>query len=140
MAVKANDRDVREVKLFGRSVNIYDRTMKDVFDLEDAVRSAKGNPVIITGYYYAQMLSDALKPNYENMKWYKFIAKYRLKKLYSAKNLIKKLTLKQLIEKAKEVYRVGGASEDDIEAIFEVKKKRRQTSRTNQESTGESQI
>lgn len=128
----------REVNLLGCAVKIYDRTMKDVFDLEDAVRSTKGNPAMITGYYYAQMISDALKPNYQRLKWYQFIKKYQLKRRYNVKRLIKNLTLKQLVELAKEVYRAGGATEDDIENIFEVKKKNKGTSRTAQGSTGKS--
>lgn len=112
----------KDIELFNKQLILHERFMKDKFDLEQAVKESGSTALTLAGYY-VQLVADALKLNYINLKWHQVIKKHKLKKLLAPQNLYKRLGGTQIIELVKDTLRLEGATEDDLDEMFSVKKK-----------------
>jgi|GEM_PF-3422031 len=101
-----------KIKLFNLDLILTERTAWDVNKL---IQFSQENKEKDFKYYIIEssiVLSDALKNNWINLKWYEFIKKRKLNRLLSKENILQNLPSKQIFELAKKVYEIEGVVED----------------------------
>lgn len=103
--------NTEKVKLFGMDLVLSERTAWDVNKL---IQFSKDNKEKDYEYYTIEsaiLVSDALKNNYQNLKWYEFFKKRKLSRLLSKENISKSMSSRELFWLAKKVYKLEGVED-----------------------------
>lgn len=89
----------KDIELLGLKVKLYERNAKDVYELVELIKADKDKDTPLASYVYALvMITQSLKPNLAEIRWYNAIKYYKLKQMLKPKYLIKKLSLQQINE------------------------------------------
>jgi len=115
------ERKQKSIELFGKNFILYERNAVDA--LSFAQFSVKNNSEDMQTYLYKalQIIVASLKMNYDNLPWYKYIEKRKLKRLLSYKHLIHHLSQQQIFEIAKDILDLEGLVPVDDEKKTSVK-------------------
>ena len=103
------ERKSKEIQILGHTVKISERNAEDVFAFLSFMESQDENVVNGT-YLNAYVISDSLKPYIEKAPLWK---RWELNKLFTRKNLIKKCSVRELAEIAREIAILEGLDETD---------------------------
>jgi hypothetical protein len=101
-------RKTEEIELFGKKLLLSERTAGDVNRLivfSEKIKDKKFTDMIIEA---SIILEDSLKINYENLKWYEYFKKRKLKKILSKGNIVNSLSAKEIFNLAEKVYELEG--------------------------------
>jgi len=109
------DLNVRTIRLFDNKKEflLSERTAGAVLSFSkfsDGLEETNLNSI----YRASVIVEDGLQINMRNLKWYQFIQKFFISREIGKKNLITKLTSKQILELAKEVLILEGFKFDEV--------------------------
>lgn len=99
--------NTEKIELFGYKLLLSERAAIDIFALDDFIPKLAGDaPSNLL--YYATIVSDAVKINIKNLKWYQFYRKIKFKRLFTQSELIKRLSYQDIIDLTEIVFRLEG--------------------------------
>lgn len=120
----------KEIEINGLKLKLMVRSAFDAIAVSDKfkeiyVNHTENNDETLV-LCYTTVLHDALKNNYENLKWYQYFKKRKYKKLLSVKSLLETLSVLDIISYGTEVFKLEGNITDneiDDSSEAEIKKK-----------------
>jgi len=87
----------KKINIAGHDLLLYERSAKDVLDLADFIQSQNGESAAKVNLFIGvQTLLASLKPNLKKVKWFRFIKKYKLKKIISYQFLFLYFSISEL--------------------------------------------
>ena len=102
-----------EIELFGEKLLLSERTARDSnkLTLFSADKIGKSYPDLLLESAIA--IEDALKINWINLPWYKFLKKRSYKKKFNKLNIIASFPASMIFDTAKRIAILEGYNEDD---------------------------
>ncbi len=96
------------IKLFGEDLLLSERLAKDVNKLYSLAKSKKEKEYSDILFETVIIVSDSLKLNIRNLRWYQLIKKYRIRKYSQPKYLLANLSSAEIFNLAQEIYKLEG--------------------------------
>jgi hypothetical protein len=97
----------KEIELFGEKYLLSERTAFDVMSVTELFPGGKMTNSEAASLF-AYVVSQALKINLNNLKWYQVFKKRKINKIISTKYLLKNLSVSQIDELWKQVMELEG--------------------------------
>jgi len=103
------------IKLFGEDLLLSERLAKDVNKLYSLAKSKKEKEYSDILFETVIIVSDSLKLNSRNLKWFQLRKRYRIKKYSNLNYLLSNLSSAEIFNLAQEVYKLEGIVFEDTE-------------------------
>lgn len=107
------NRKYKEVELFNLKVNLYERNAADVIASAEYSNTNGLKSIGDVIYNSIVVISDSLKLNYGNLKWYDIFKKISYNKKFSKKYILNNLSTNNILQLAKDVYVLDGLAKED---------------------------
>lgn len=110
----------REIEVADEAITIRERCVQDVLDTEEFFQTTdfKESDDKIFIKKHLMMLNQAIKHNWEQLPWYRFITKWRLARKLSMQNIMLLIPTKQLWEFSIILYELEGTDTSFLKVMI----------------------
>lgn len=109
--------NAERIEIFGKSLILSERTAKRCLEWSQLAEEGESQGIFL----YALLISHSLEVDILGLPWWKYFQKKRLLKLTSASNIIRKLSLREIVGVMKKVYVLEGFTELQLKEMMEGK-------------------
>lgn len=82
----------------GQRLFLYERNAKDVLDMVDFINKKESFDSVDSVFLNTQMIIQSLKLNLNELKWFQFLKRYKLNKMFTYKYISQNLSVREITE------------------------------------------
>lgn len=102
-------RNREKVTIKGQELFLYERNAKDVLDILELIKSKEEFDMTENIFVNVQVLLSSLRPNFDSLKWFQILKRFKLKKMFTYKWFANNLSISEISSLSLIVSRLEGA-------------------------------